>query len=415
MSTKIFILTLCFFYYLKTTAQVKITNAPSYIKTIIFKSGNEQSELPILKLNAPLTLQFDVLNDDEGDFYYTIEHYNFDWKPSNLNKQEYLDGFDNLRIQNFDNSFNTYQSYSHYSLQIPNSQTKLKVTGNYLIKIFDDYGDLVFSRKFMVYKNQSSVSVSIKRSRDVKFINEKQMVDFKINPLAISIINPKETIKTVIIQNNNLNSAIHHLKPKYTIGTELIYQQDNASAFWGGNEYLNFENKNIRSATSAIAYIDLKEIYHNYLYPDLFRANSPYTYNPDINGNFLITALDTNTIDTEADYAMVHFKLKLSELPSTQKLYIFGSFNNYALTDENLMSFNKKTNSYQGQLILKQGFYNYKYVIKNSDGKINENAISGNFDETENNYKVLVYYRNLGGRYDEIIGFGEGNSKNITN
>ena len=64
---------------------------------------------------------------------------------------------------------------------------------------------------------------------------------------------------------------------------------------------------------------------------------------------------------------------------------------------------------------MKQGFYNYKYVLIDKENTLQEGAISGNFDETENNYKVLVYYRDLGARYDKLIGLGEANSVQMTN
>ena len=35
--------------------------------------------------------------------------------------------------------------------------------------------------------------------------------------------------------------------------------------------------------------------------------------------------------------------------------------------------------------------------------------------QVENNYKVIVYYRDLGARYDRIVGFGEGTSTQISN
>ena len=62
-----------------------------------------------------------------------------------------------------------------------------------------------------------------------------------------------------------------------------------------------------------------------------------------------------------------------------------------------------------------QGFYNYKFVVLDSYGNLNEGAISGNHWQTENNYKVIVYYRPLGGRYDQVIGYGGANSSFITN
>lgn len=387
---------------------------PDFIKTITFKSNTDQSELPILKLNERLVLEFDVLNNDEGDFYYIIEHFNFDWTPSRLLKMEYLRGFDDQRITTYDNSFNTYQLFSHYKLQIPNRQTQLKVTGNYMLKIFNDNSELMFSRKFMVYEELANVGVAIKRSRDVKYINQKQSVNFSISSPSMLFNNPSQTIKTMVIQNNNMNTAINNLKPLYTLGGELIYKYDVESSFWGGNEYLYFENKDVRSANVGVQFIDLGDVYNSYLFTDIIRADRPYTYNPDINGSFLITALDTENVAIEADYTLVHFSLRHPEL-FDEDLYLYGNFNNYALTETNKLSYNAATGNYEVALLLKQGFYNYKYVKVDSKGILHEGAISGNFDQTENNYKVIVYYRDLGGRYDKIIGLGEGSSINISN
>ncbi|MDA0316621.1 MAG: DUF5103 domain-containing protein [Bacteroidetes bacterium] len=396
------------------TGQVEEIDPPSDIKTITFGSQKDISILPIINLNERIYLEFDVLNNLEKDFYYVIEHFDYDWTPSRLMKSEYLDGMDNLRIFNYENSFNTYQIYSHYRLQIPNPQTRLKVSGNYLIKIFDENDDLVFSRKFMVVEQQVGVGVQIKRSRNVALINEAQTVDFSIKSNNLNLNNPTETVKTVIVQNNNLKTAIYDLKPQYTLGNELVYRYNDNSLFWGGNEYLFFENKDVRMANLGIQYIDLQDLYHSYLYTDIDRSSRKYTYNPDINGGFKITVLDRQDPSIEADYTYVHFSL-LAEEFLNQSVYVYGGFNNFSIINDNKMTFNVEKGIYELSMLLKQGFYNYKYVVVDNDNTLFEGAVSGNFDETENNYKVIVYYRDLGARYDKIIGLGEANSIQITN
>ncbi|MCK0123607.1 DUF5103 domain-containing protein [Gelidibacter sp. F2691] len=405
-----------FFLSFFGNAQVEEINPPNYIKTISFKGSTAESQLPILKLGEPLLLEFDALLGNEPDFYYVIEHYNYDWTPSNLVKSEYLSGFDNQRIQDYKNSFNTYQIYSHYMLQIPNQQTRgLLVTGNYLISIFNDDDELVFSRKFMIYEDRVSVGVSVKRSRDVKSIDQKQSVDIVINNSNFNFNNPLENVKSLIVQNNNLNTAISNVKPQYTLGNQLVYKYTTETSFWGGNEYLYFENKDVRAANVGVQFIDLKDIYHNYLFINTPRANQIYTYNPDINGNFVITAVDTEDVSIEADYTMIHFALEHPELTQGESIYVYGNYNNYALEPDNQLLYNAKTRLYETAFRLKQGFYNYKYVVVDKNGVLNEGAISGNYYQTENNYKVLVYYRDLGARYDRLIGVGEASSVDITN
>lgn len=397
--------------------QVEEVNPPDYIKTITFRSRtSSQGQLPIIRLGEAFHLEFDVLTTDEPDFYYTIEHYNYDWTKSNLVKMEYMKGFDNFRIINYENSFNAYQLYSHYDLQIPNKQTRgLTKSGNYIISIFNEDEELVFTRKFMIFKEQLGVGVAIKRSRDVKYIESKQSVDITINSGGLNLNNPKETVKTLIIQNNNLNTAIKDIKPQYTIGKELIYKYTNETAFWASNEFRFFETKDVRGANVGVQFIDLKDIYHSYLFTDGPRDNQPYTYNPDINGNFLITAIDRDNTDIEADYTNVHFSLLYPEFNDGSSIYIYGNFNNYALENLNKLTYNGDSKRYEGIIKLKQGFYNYKYVVVDADGNLDDGRISGDFWQTENNYKVLVYYRDLGARFDQLLGFGEATSVNISN
>lgn len=391
-------------------------NPPDYIKTISFRGDTPESQLPIIKLRDKIVLEFDALNGDEADFYYKIEHYNYDWSPSVLVKSEYLSGFDNQRILDYENSFNTFQIYSHYILQIPNNQTRgLLVSGNYMIKIFNDYDELVFSRKFMVYEEKANVGVAVKLSRDVSVVTEKQSVDINISSNFMIFNNPKETVRTLIIQNNNLNTAIAGIKPLYTIGNQLIYKYDTETSFWAGNEYLFIDTKDLRVANLGTQSIELKELYNNYLYTNLVRSERGYTYNPDINGNFLITALDRENPEIEADYAWVHFSLLMDELFDNTSVHVYGNFNNYSLDESTKMYYDDYSKTYKCALLLKQGFYNYKYVLYDSKNGLNEGKISGDFFQTENDYKVLVYYRDLGARYDRIIGIGSANSINISN
>jgi hypothetical protein len=396
---------------------VEETIEPEYIRTIEFKGTASQSRLPIIELGQKLQLSFDDIIGNEADYFYTIEHFNFDWTPSDLSKGEYLDGFDDVRIETYENSFNTLQLYSNYKLSIPNRETRaLKKSGNYLLRIFNDDGEIVFSRKFMVLERLLSVAVEIKRSRIIKNIDQQQVVQFKINAPNLLLINPKQNVKTLVLQNNNLKTAITDLKPLYTIGSELIYRYDQEAAFWGGNEFLFFDNKDIRSATNGVRAIALNELYENFLFTNIDRSVRPYTYNPDINGNFQVRNLyASQNQNIEADYVLMHFNLQHYGSLGDKEIHIYGNFNNWTIDQTTYMRYNEKTDTYQNTRIFKQGFYNYKYVMVNRDGSVEQGPISGNFWETENQYTVLVYYRAPGSRFDRLMGEGSANSTKISN
>tara|TARA_B100001057_G_scaffold138098_1_gene137750 strand:- start:266 stop:1516 length:1251 start_codon:yes stop_codon:yes gene_type:complete len=414
---KIYCLVLVFFFTSQNILSQDIS--AEMIHSISFqKQGeNKSSNFLIGKINDRFLISFDVLSGIEYDLYYIIDHCDYNWEKSKLLKSEYIEGFDDVKITNYTSSFNTYQIYTNYNITFPNSNTSVKKSGNYIIRIFDEYGEELFNRKFIIYENLSLVKVDIKRSKELKNINEKQIVNFEVNPNNIRFNNPDKNVKTLVFKNSNIDSPITNIKPQYKIGNKLIYKYDKELSFWGGNEYLYFDNKNIRITNVKIRGYNLKEIYENYLFNDYPRFNRKYTYNPDINGGFLINASNSGNSNNEADYANIYFTLENynNYLNNDQDIYIVGDFNNYSTDKVYKMQFNENKNQFEAVLKLKQGFYNYKYLIDNEIYKNDNKSVGGNFDETENVYSVLVYYRDYGERYDRIVGFGKGSSEFITN
>ena len=404
------------YFFAKAQELEDLVNDPDYIKTVTFNKP-PQNMLPIYNLGDRIVMSFDDVIGDEANYYYQIEHYDYDWTSSALFKNEFLEGVDDRRILDYRNSFTTLQSYSHYEVAIPNQfTTGLTKSGNYMIHIYNDDRELVFSRKFMLLDNQAAVGVAVKRARDLNFVQTQQRVEFNIDSQNINFINPNVNLKVAIFQNSDLNSGIYGIKPQFNLGNNQVYKYDGPTSFWAGNEYLNFENRDFRAPNVNIDYVRLDDLYNSYLFVDQSRAFREYTYNPDINGNFLVTTTTNEDNAVQAEYLNVHFKLDpVIDLPENSSVFITGNFNGFQYQDENLMRFNPATKLYEATILLKQGFYNYRYTLINDKGVEIPGAITGNLWQTENAYTILAYYREPGGRYDRLIGIGEGNSAKITN
>ncbi|MBT8222392.1 MAG: DUF5103 domain-containing protein, partial [Eudoraea sp.] len=164
-----------------------------------------------------------------------------------------------------------------------------------------------------------------------------------------------------------------------------------------------------------ISKIEFEDVYQHYLFTNRYRNQETYTYFPDINGDFVIRTLQGTDVAREAEYTDVHFSLPYTEILELDEVYVFGKFNNYALEEINKMRYNEDNGNMEAVIRLKQGFYNYKYVTRNDEGVVALNLVGGNYHFTENNYTVLVYYRNFGDLYDSVIGVGTANSREITN
>ena len=417
MRNPFFIRLLLLFVVSFASAQVEREIAPPYNIRTVSLVQNGQNIIPIIRFGDSFQLQFDDLFGNEANYYYQFVHCDYDWKPSQLAKSEFLQGFDDLRIQDYTNSFNTLQIYSHYKVQFPNKNTQLLVSGNYVVKILNEDKEVVFSRKFILYEEIVSVPMQIKRARNVANVNYMQNVEFSIKSTTVMFQSPLTNVKVLLLQNGQISTGITNIKPMYTIGNDLIYKYDTETQFWGGNEFRFFENKDIRAATNNVGRVDSGGgLYNGYLYTDNSRARTPYSYNPDINGNFILKNISAENNEIEADYVWMFFSISAPFYYGKNDVYVNGMFNNYALTPEFKMDYNKEKAIYEKAIMIKQGFTNYQYVVADKNGKIDhENALDGNFYQTENNYFTLVYYKENNQRYDRVIGRGVASSTDIIN
>ena len=405
------------FIVTSAVAQTEVEVIPPYnIKTASFIQSNE-NVVPIFELGAGFQFQFDDLFGNEADYYYEIVHCDYNWVPTNIPKNEYLKGFDGQRIQQYENSLNTLQIYSHYKLPIPNQFTQLRISGNYVLKILDENKDVVLSRKFILYEDLVTIPIQIRRARTANYLDYKHNIEFSIRSLVINFQNPLKNVKVVLLQNGQFNTAIKNIVPQYTIGNELIYRYDTQTQFWAGNEFLYFDNNDIRAAGNNVSRIDSSNgIYNSNLYTNNARANYPYSITLDANGNFVVRNVRGEKNEIEADYAWVYFSLSAPAFMANKSIYVTGMFNNYSLSPEYKMDFNSNKNIYEKAVLIKQGFTNYQYQVADNKGTIDaEKAIDGNFWQTENDYSILVYYRENTDRYDRVIGKATSNSNIVTN
>ena len=416
MKKSITFILICLFQFCFAQVQETLTT-PVNIKTVSFTQNNVNA-VPIFVLGSSFQLQFDDLFGNEADYYYEIVHCDYNWQPTQIPKAEYLEGFDNQRIQTYSNSFNTLQLYSHYTLSLPNQNTLgLKLSGNYIITILNDAREAIFSRKFILYEEAVKIPMQIKRARTTANLPLKHNVEFSINSTELTFQNPLKNVKVMLLQNGKFDTAIKNVVPQYTLGNDLVYKYDTETQFWAGNEFLFFENKDIRASGNNVAIIDANTaVYGSHLFTHNARASFPYSFTQDVNGNFLVNNINGSDNTVEADYAWVYFTLSAPSFRLDKDIYITGMFNNYALSEEYKMEYNEKKGLYEKALLIKQGFTNYEYTIADKKGFIDfENAIDGNFYQTENNYTVLVYYKENTGRYDRVIGKADLNSINIVN
>ena len=379
---------------------------PENIFSVKIKGSNQ--DYPVFNLSDKIFFSFDDLNTKKSSFYYKINHYDFEWKPSKILKSEYIDGYDDNLIESFDNSYNTLIDYTNYQISIPNKDLKLKISGNYSISIHSENGDFLFEKKFSVLNKMISTNIKIKKSSDLEKIDSHQNIDISVRCDNCNKFNGNSSdLKLVVVKNNNLNNFRVIEKPDYFLNNTLIYRD---ISFKGGNEFLNFDSSKINSTNVKVYKTELNDFYEIYLRTDIDRTDSFYQYNPDVNGSFVINK-NFNNPEIENDYSLVKFSFKPDRIDKKNRVFIIGEFNDYKITNKYELKLNN--NIYKGEFKFKQGFYNYKYLSLETGGRIKK--YSGNFWETQNIYIALLYHKKLTEKYYKLISISETSSVNIKN
>ncbi|PKP37826.1 MAG: hypothetical protein CVT98_05645, partial [Bacteroidetes bacterium HGW-Bacteroidetes-15] len=382
------------------------------INTIIIQKTNVELSLPIIALNSndKLLLEFDDLDANYQEYKYSLIHCNADWTPSELEKTEYLEGFYENIISEYEHSINTIQPYIHYELEFPNQDLNITKTGNYLLLIYIDdkekVENLVLSKRFLIYDSKLNIEANVKRATLIEDKNYKQEIDFSIDTKNFSINNPYRDLKIVIRKNARWDNVITNLKPKLVRGDVLDYNYDRENVFSGGNEYREVDIKSLKYQTMNIQNIKYQQgYYHVYLLPDKKRSFKNYSTIKDINGRQYIKNEDAkNSSKLEGEYVYVHFFLEYPAPLIDGDIFIMGALTDWNFDDNSKMKYNYNRKGYDATIYMKQGYYNYLYAfVENRQNVGDESFVEGQHYETENDYLILVYYREPGTFYDQLI------------
>lgn len=389
------------------------------IKSVtLFREGNELSN-PVIELGSDvkLLLKFDDLAEDVKTYSYTVIHCDANWNESYIQQNEYLSGFPDNPIADYAMSFNTTVKFVNYQLSIPNDDCAPRYSGNYALVVFEDNNrqNLVLTQRFYVVEPKVRIEGLVKKATFDVYNGENQEIDFKVVNQQLKLMNPREDIKVVLMQNRRWDNAIVDLKPNFIRDNVLDYDYNKENVFPGGNEFRYFDIRTKRHPGENVESIKfIRPYFHAALLPDAIRNNSTFLPYKEMNGNFVIESQDRVTdTDTECDYMFVHFYLPMPSQLVGGSVNVFGALTGWNANKSNEMKWNYEAAGYELTMLLKQGYYNYQYVyVPEGAKKADSVNLEGTFFITENEYQIFAYYRDQTSRYDRLVGFLTLNSTN---
>ncbi|UYZ63565.1 type IX secretion system plug protein [Hymenobacter weizhouensis] len=368
---------------------------------------NEVFNPPVVPITqeAPVMLEFDVLGGQGGRLTAKLVHCDVNWQPSVLTDLQFLDEINEQLITDYRASVNTRVPYFHYRLRLP----RVKLSGNYLWVVQGPGGTPLLSRRVLVYE-QGGVEVFLKQGIPVAGQERYtlQQLDFGIRYAGMQLVNPAQEVKVVLRQNFRWDNAKVNLRPTFVRDAErrLDYQYFNfENAFPALSEFRFVDLRTFRSLGVGVARLNPEATPRQAeLQPEATRLGQAYTQYDDINGQRVIESRDfVGNGNTTADYLSVTFHLRASEA-APGPVYVLGALSDWQLKDEFRLTYDAATQEYTGQALLKQGYYNYYYATQTPQGP-NSVVWEGSYQETENQYDLLVYYRPPGSRADLLIGY----------
>jgi type 9 secretion system plug protein len=378
-----------------------------FIKTVQLYPANgqisSQTQSPVIGLRSgqKLLLEFDELFNEAFTYRAKIIHCNANWQPSGLSPLQYLKEYNEFDIRDFEYSFGTITPYVHYKFILP----KTTITGNFILVVYgDDEEDIIITKRFMVYEQLVNFSPPSEIMRNAPYSRTNQQLQFEVKYGSIELLNPMEYVSVNILQNQRWDNAKMNLKPTSVreIQQTLEYRQfTNENSFPAGNEFRYFDIRSLQYFGFHVSTVKFdKDKSFAWVETDKPRAFLAYSIERNLNGRFLIENLERKIPTIENDYALVYFKLESPQL--TEDVYLSGKFTNWQKNGATLMKYNATKGAYLGSYVLKQGLYDYQYVMASAK---RENDIEGNFRETNDIYEIFVYYNSQKLNADILIGY----------
>ncbi len=382
------------------------------IATLQVLPHGEQLRLPVIELNSDddwVTISFDEFGYEASQFNYRIVHCDANWNASGISSMEFVDGFDNGYVNQYDYSLNTTVNYINYSISLPNDDVRFNVSGNYAVLIARDNdfdNGLVAVACFSVVEPLAVIGCDVSGRAIAELNGRYQQLDIQADVRSVGATQPMQDFIMVVRQNGRADSERVFTRPTFVNGHQLQWQNSRDLMFEAGNQYrsIDFSSRYTYGAGIDRIVFD-NDMYHVEVEPQQIRKYRQETRPYDAHGDYAVNFQGGDMSNVEADYMWVDWVLPMDKPFWGAEMHLLGALTGNVAGEMSLVEYDFVNKMYRKSLKLKQGGYNYLFALKNSrSGAVSVLETEGSYYQAVNRYEVYLYYRPFGARYDRLVG-----------
>lgn len=388
------------------------------VKTVTLTREGVELERPVLTMGRGerMLLQFDLLADEAESLHWSVAHCDADWRRDNLEPYEFMNGFEQGEIENYDFSFTTRRPYVHYYQTIPAKFAEFTHSGNYLLAVTDERGDTLLTRRFWVTEESAKLETQLTKPYDGMDLRKRQEMDVSVKSLEIidnSFLTPqlRPEYERVLVQQNGREDNARWLEFTGYDGGALCYRFRPCNIFHGGNTFRYFDCSNLYAPMYNVQRV---EEYGGELFailqPEEDRSKKHFLSETTLNGGMKVNVQGRQRPAIEAEYVWVNITLPMAQPWLDKSVYVVGQLTDWRLDSASRMDYNPKFKAYVKRILLKQGYYSYQLLVMGTMGRLEPmgdisatETLEGDHMETPNTYTVFIYHREPSDRADRLL------------
>lgn len=382
----------------------RLARKDEQVRTVQLYRGTDERSLPIVSLGGSdqLALEFDLMTRDGRPVTVSFHHANREWERD-LSPSRVLESYHTDNIVDYRSSQGTDVPYVHYTYRFPNDDIRFRISGNYILRVTERgrRDSVLVERPFFVTDGVGQLQLA---AEPIRVPGQRQQ---SVRPIAR--YDPPSALQgnsfgysVCFIRNGRLSDTRCQTRPILGHQPRLTFELDRKRAFAPITADYTVDLSALRSGREIErtdrSMVPLRVL----LKPDYAQFSDQ---NPDVARNGQIVVRDAlrghANPHLTAEYVQTTFAfVPPGERPLSRRLRVAGSFSNMDPDRGTEMHWVSGRQRYEGELLLKQGYYQYFY--ETSDPLLREQRDRSQ-SRVQSTYTTFLYYEDPTQSTDRLL------------